>query len=96
VTRSMYYLIEPRDPIPRLDLLLQTPCCGQMLWAWNTEHVLWMQKYVRAKLRTRRWIGGWRNNSLQSRLPRWITSAKNREAVLNGLDKLIERDLKGR
>jgi len=76
--------------------LLQTPCCGQMLWAWNTEHVLWMQKYVRAKLRTRRWIGGWRNNSLQSRLPRWITSAKNREAVLNGLDKLIERDLKGR
>lgn len=92
----MYYPSEPRDPVSGLDLWLQTPCCGHLLWAWNIEHVLWMQKYVQARLRTRRWIGGWSNNSLQSRLPRWITSAKNREAVLKGLDKLIERDLKGR
>lgn len=83
----------PQDPVSGLELWLQTPCCGQVLWAWNIEHVLWMQKYVEAKLRTRRWIGGWRNNSLQSRLPRWITIAKNREAVLKGLEKLIDRDL---
>jgi hypothetical protein len=85
-----------RDPVSGLDLWLQTPCCGQVLWAWNIEHVLWMQRYVEAKLRARRWFGGWRNNSLQSRLPKWITSAKNREPVLKGLEKLIERDLQSR
>ena len=33
---------------------------------------------------------GWRNSSLASRLPRWILSAGNREAVRKGLARLRE------
>jgi hypothetical protein len=63
-----------------LELWLQTPCCGSILWAYNELHVAFLEKYVAATLRERRnhkW--GWsRNSSLESRLPRWMQVAKNR------------------
>src|SRR5215212_7033778 len=62
-----------------LPLWLQTPCAGQVLWAWNEWHLDWMERYVAADLRERTPNI---NMSLASRLPRWIKSAKNRDEVL--------------
>ena len=80
---------------PRLDgfgleLWLKLPCCGETLWAYNEQHVQFLQGLVSAKLRERQkdpqW--GWSNGSLDSRLPKWILSAKNRRRVLAGVARL--------
>src|SRR5699024_2318562 len=78
-----------------LELWLQTPCCGETLWAYNKEHLDFLEQYVAATLRERTHPDGtlWsqtpaRNSTLASRLPAWIKSAKNREAVLKGIGKL--------
>ncbi len=74
-----------RDWNNRLPLLLQTPCCAEVLWAFNESHLKFLDNYASALLRER--IGS-SNASLASRLPQWIKSAKNRRAVLRGIDRL--------
>jgi hypothetical protein len=73
-----------------LELWLQVACCGQTLWAYNGVHVAFLERYIAASLRERRYdIWGWgRNSSLESRLPRWMQASKNRSAVLKGLERL--------
>lgn len=73
----------------RLGLWLQTESCGNVLWAANAEHLTFLEDYVGAKLRERRQTEyGWSNKSMASRLPQWITSAKNRDEVLRGIERL--------
>jgi hypothetical protein len=36
-----------------LDLWLQTPCCGETLWAFNELHIEFMERFIAAKLRER-------------------------------------------
>jgi len=73
-----------------LDLWLQTNCCGHILWAYNIDHINFLTELVEAKLRERKpdskW--GWCKASLESRLPKWILSAKNRDDVLKDLTLL--------
>jgi len=71
-------------------LWLQTRCAGHVLWAYNREHLEFLEAFVRATLRERLkdGAGGWSNRSLASRLPKWIKSARNREAILRGLARL--------
>lgn len=68
-------------------LYLQIPCCGQTLWAYNLEHLEYLKNYVQAELRE--------NHpyylSVESRLPLWMKSAKNRDAVLKAISKLEQR-----
>lgn len=73
-----------------LDLWLVTPCCGATLWAYNREHLQFLQDYIAARLRphAKHPEYGWSNSSIQSRLPRWMLARANREAVLHGIDKL--------
>jgi hypothetical protein len=68
-----------------LSVWLQTPCCGHVLWAYNAEHLSFLRRYVGAEVRERAVL---RNASLASRLPKWIKSAKNRDEVLRGVDRL--------
>lgn len=74
-------------------LWLQTACGDEILWAYNLEHLTFIENYVRAKLRERRRRGdfGWCNASLSSRLPKWIGAAHNRETVLKAVQKLKEK-----
>lgn len=73
-----------------LKLWLQTACCGEVLWAYNRDHIDFLATYVEAGLRGRRpdpkW--GWSNQSLQSRLPRWMLDRHRRADVLAGLERL--------
>lgn len=89
----------PNTSDESISLWLQRPCCGETLWAFNSSHLLWLESYVAAHLRERKHQNledkpdeNWcRNSSLASRLPRWMTSAKNREEVLRNVEKLKQQ-----
>lgn len=66
-------------------LFLTTTCSENTLWAWNEAHLQWLEDYVSATHRSRPLSS---NQSLASRLPRWLTAAKNRKMVLKGIEKL--------
>lgn len=69
-------------------LWLQTECCRHVLWIYNEKHLDFVEGYVAASLRPRT-TGS--DQSLASRLPKWIKSAKNRDDILHGLKKLREK-----
>ena len=75
------------DPYFRLPLWLQTELPGGVLWAYNYEHLEFLENHVRAELRFR---DAARNNhhSLGVRLPKWMTSKKNRAEILKAIEKL--------
>ncbi|RJX38951.1 hypothetical protein D3P09_15690 [Paenibacillus pinisoli] len=68
-------------------LYLQIPCCGQTLWAYNLEHLEYLKNYVQAELREDHPY----YLSVESRLPLWMKSAKNRDAVLKAISKLEKK-----
>ena len=72
----------------RLPLWLQISCSGEVLWAYNRNHLEMLENYVAAKLRERTQKG---RSSFLSKLPQWIKSAKNRDEVLKGIAKLMEK-----
>ncbi|MBP2472260.1 hypothetical protein JOF53_001132 [Crossiella equi] len=76
----------PVDPYFRLPLWLQADCRGELLWALNREHLDYLESYVSARLREHE--PGHFTLSLVARLPRWLTSAKNRDEVLRVLGRL--------
>jgi len=80
----------PTDGYFGFDLWLKTSCVGHSLWAFNIKHLEFLESYVSAKLREREEGEkfGWHNSSLASRLPKWIKSSKNREALLKALNEL--------
>lgn len=69
-------------------LWLQIECCGETLWAYNRKHLEFIENYVSATLRER--IPNV-NQSLASRLPKWMKQAKNREAILKAIEKLKKK-----
>ena len=83
-----YFLIgESVDPFFQLPLWLQKECMGHLLWAYNHEHIDFLISHIQAKLRERNGQD-LANKSLGSRLPRWMTSKNNREAILKELTEL--------
>jgi len=60
----------PVDWYFHLPLWLQTPCCGETLWAYNAAHLTFLEDFVRATLREHaRGPYGWRNQALGLRYP---------------------------
>ncbi|WP_375561062.1 hypothetical protein ACE193_00485 [Bernardetia sp. OM2101] len=85
--RRGYIISGAIDPFFFLPLWLKTEFDGHILWAYNSEHLEFLGRHIEAKLRER---NGQElsNRSLGSRLPKWMTSKKNREALLKKLDEL--------
>lgn len=75
----------PNDPYFGLPLWLQAPCCGNVLWAYNAEHLDLLERYVGARLRER---GREPEMTMLAKLPQWIKSANNRDQVLKTIRKL--------
>jgi len=75
------------DPYFHLPLWLTAKCSDHILWAYNYEHLDFLYGHVEAKLRERN-IQDMKNKSMGSRLPKWMTSAKNREMILKALTQL--------
>jgi len=78
----------PFDWYFRQPVWLQTPCCGQTLWAYNQEHLDFLEAYVKADVRKR--VPNI-NKSLASRLPGWMKAANNRAEVLRGIERLRQK-----
>ena len=77
----------PIDPYFQTRLWLTTSVDGNDLWAFNLNHLNFLESLVESKLRERD-IADMQNKSLGSRLPRWMTSKKNREKVLKAIRTL--------
>lgn len=81
------------DDYFRLPLWLATPCCGELLWAFNARHLGALEDFGLAELRERRRdpAHGWSNQSFASRLPKWLKAGKNRPDVERALARLRAR-----
>jgi DNA-directed RNA polymerase subunit RPC12/RpoP len=79
----------PVDPFFHLPVWLQADFSGEVFWAYNLEHLDFLAAHVGAKLRERNQANAPR--SVGSRLPRWMTSAANREAILKLIEKLKDK-----
>lgn len=78
------------DPVFSLPLWLQTTCCGELLWAYNADHLNFLEHYVQAALRERQGGKG-DHHSIAVRLPRWMKLAQNRKSILKAMQCLKER-----
>ena len=79
----------PVDPFFHLPVWLQTEFESNLLWAYNREHLDFLAQHVGAKLRERNGFK-YQVRSIGARLPRWMTSAKHREAILKLIGELEE------
>ena len=77
----------------KLGLWLQKWYQGHLVWALNEEHLSFLEGFISGTLRERKdgLVDGWSNNSLASRLPRWIKVSKNRKGLLKAISKLKEQ-----
>lgn len=80
----------PVDPFFHLPVWLRTEFSGEQLWAYNLEHLEFLAEHVGAKLRERN-VLKFNVKSIGARLPRWMTSANNREAILKAIEKLKQK-----
>ena len=81
------------DPYFRRPVWLSTPCCGEVLWAYNPAHLDFLATFAGARIRERRRdpVEGWSNAAIASRLPAWLKAAKNRAEILKGVERLRRR-----
>ncbi|KUG07357.1 hypothetical protein [Solirubrum puertoriconensis] len=79
----------PVDPFFRLPLWLRTAIVENVLFAYNYEHLQFLEDFIGAKLRSRGSTKyGWANQSFESRLLTWMTSARNRAKFLKAIANL--------
>ena len=90
-----YCITIENDGVFGYPVWLQTDCCGETLYALNYEHLEFLEEYVTAKIRERRIEKKeefyYRNRTLESRLPQWIKSAKNRKLILKAIENLKKK-----
>ena len=88
--RNIISISQNSAPYFNYSLWLSAPCCGNILWAYNLKHLDFIEEFVRGKLRERNYheTYGYSNQSLFSRLPKWIQSRKNREKILKVIEKM--------
>jgi transcription elongation factor Elf1 len=81
----------PVDPFFHQPLWLQATFKNQhILWAYNRDHLAFIQQHIGAKLRERNGQP-LRSRSIGARLPRWMTAANQREGVLKAIQQILEK-----
>lgn len=89
-TRSKYLIIgAPVDPYFHLPLWLKKEIGDNLLWAYNMEHLVFLEQHIGAKLRERNGFE-YQVKSIGAKLPRWMTAAKHRDEMLKIIHKLKE------
>jgi hypothetical protein len=78
----------PADPVFGLKLWLQADFGDYVLWAYNQAHLQYLKEYIAAKLREKNGIS---RRTLALKLPHFIKSAKNREALLKLISRLEQK-----
>lgn len=75
------YRNSPIDPFFGFNLWYRIEANEGMLWAYNLEHLEVIEAYIADTVRDRNGLSN-QNNSIASRLPKWVSAAKNREYLL--------------
>lgn len=79
------------DPAFHYPLFFQTSCKGNNLWAFNREHITFLENWICADLREKCERDYQYHGALESTLPKWMTLKKNRVVVLDALKKLRKK-----
>lgn len=83
---SEYYTFE--DLIESYGLWYEESFRGHRFWALNPDHLSYIENYVKAELRERHGHSG---QSMLEKLPEFIKSGKNRQALLKLIDKMKKK-----
>lgn len=75
-----------RDTRYNLPLWFQKEVDGELFWAYNQEHIDYLERYIGADLRERNSKANY-SSSLVARLPKFVKEAKNREKLLKIIEK---------
>lgn len=78
---------EARDPWFGARLQLQADVAGHLLWAANQEHLGLIERYVASRTRSRGEFTTF-GSAIGEQLPRWLVSAKNRDAALKAIGRM--------
>lgn len=78
------------DPFFHHELWYMAPCLEGNVWAYNLEHLEVIEAFITSTNRSRNGLP-YKNNSIASRLPKWMSAAKNRGQVLKCIRELKER-----
>lgn len=78
-----------REPWHNLLLWFQKEVDNNIFWAYNLDHIDYLERYVQAGLRERNSKANY-TSSLVARLPQFVKAAKNREKLLKILKKWKE------
>lgn len=83
---------QPFDCFFKYPLWYKSDFKGNTLFFYNLEHLTFIKEYIQNPLRER--VGnehGWSNRSIQSRLPKWLLSAGNREEIVKKINILEKK-----
>src|SRR5690606_16997538 len=75
------------DPFFHHPLWYSVHCLQGSIWAYNLEHLQVIENFIAATNRRRNGLP-YKNNSIASRLPKWMSAAKNRALVLKCIREL--------
>lgn len=78
------------DPFFHQQLWYLSDCLKGIIWAYNLKHLELIEDFIRSTNRSRNGLPN-KNNSIASRLPKWMSAAKNRKEVLNCIKRLKEK-----
>jgi hypothetical protein len=77
------------DPVFGLPLWLQKSCCsGKLLWAYNLDHLSFVESCRRRHPRMFRCGPGGRRMFMAPKLPSWLKSAERRDEILRAVQQL--------
>jgi hypothetical protein len=79
-----HYGGKPIDPYFGLELYFKKEVKGETLWIYNKEHLEYLKDYISSNIRKREYVGLY---ALVTRLPNFITNSKNKNAIINQLNK---------
>jgi len=86
----VYLLGGDVDPFFHHPLWYRASCLEDYLWAYNLPHLELIENFIATKNRSRNGLPH-KNNSIASRLPKWMSAAKNRATVLKCIRELKQK-----
>lgn len=88
--RSHFYMQTNIDPYFGLPLWLQKEFPEGLLWAYNFDHLSFLEHQIAAELRERK-LDGILDCSIESRLPKWMSTDKKAEEILLTIQQLKKK-----
>jgi len=88
ILRMKGHFIDAAHVYFQADLWYAAPFKNEIFWAYNREHLVYLESYIAATLREHKYR---LHFTLLEKLPRFYHEAKNREALLKVIARLKKR-----